>query len=534
MKRSVYLLFGILLSGSPLYAQVTNNTGKIFFTDKRIDPAAQHEFMNSYRLSNKSDLFFVAFLKEPLTGYKHRLSPASTPDSLFKKGNFQFTLFVDGTEIYRSNLLPGAPMVNVQDSGLILNRPLVDNKQGQGSWSESFWNRFLNAGGDSALTDGLHQLKMEIRGYVKNDSLLVGDILAEGKLNLVVARKVRPDISKIQLHKPKPYKGFPLSNESFDTNMLKEIKGLIDSGYFKKINGIVVIKKGKLLIEEYFNGDSRSTLHDTRSVGKSFVSTLTGIAIHDGHIVSEQQELNSFYPNDAAILASEGKRQTTLYELLTMSSGFDGNDEDPRSPGNEENMYPTDDWVRFTLDLPFKPEMKSNWHYFTAGVVLLGDILNRNVAGGLERYADKKLFAPLGIKKYQWQYTPKAVPNTAGGLRLSALDYAKYGQLYKNDGLWEGKQIIPASWVRASFTRQKKIINRTEEYYGYLFWNKTFISNGKAYEAFYCAGNGGNYILVFQDQPLVIVITASAYGQPYAHRQVNELLTKYLLPAVIR
>jgi CubicO group peptidase (beta-lactamase class C family) len=116
---------------------------------------------------------------------------------------------------------------------------------------------------------------------------------------------------------------------------------------------------------------------------------------------------------------------------------------------------------------------------------------------------------------------------------MNALDFAKYGQLYKNDGLWKKKEIISKEWIAKTFTKHKQISGRNGEYYGYLFWNKSFQVGNKLVEAFYCAGNGGNYILVFKDEPLVIVITASAYGQPYAHPQVDKMLSDYILPAVI-
>jgi CubicO group peptidase (beta-lactamase class C family) len=114
------------------------------------------------------------------------------------------------------------------------------------------------------------------------------------------------------------------------------------------------------------------------------------------------------------------------------------------------------------------------------------------------------------------------------------LDFAKYGQLYKNEGTWNGKQLIPKAWIHKTFTKQQQIGGRNNEFYGYLFWNKSFQVKNKGYEAFYCAGNGGNYIIVFKDQPLVIVVTATAYGQFYAHSQVNKMITDYILPAVIK
>ena len=116
---------------------------------------------------------------------------------------------------------------------------------------------------------------------------------------------------------------------------------------------------------------------------------------------------------------------------------------------------------------------------------------------------------------------------------MSALDFAKYGQLYQNSGNWHGKQILPRSWVEKSFTKQIKLGSDGNEFYGYLFWNITFNIKGKQYEAFYATGNGGNKIYIFKDQPLVIVITATAYNKWHMHRQASSMMERYILPAVI-
>lgn len=511
------------------------NTGKIFFREKRIsiETLTKEDFLTSYTLTNKSNLFFVAYFDNSLTNYKHQLVPHISSDSLFKTGNYQFTLYVDRKKIYQSNLLPGAPPAKEQDKGTYLNRPLIDNISGQGTWSESFWNRFMNNGGDAILTDGSHVLRMEIRPYVKTDSLKIGNLIASGELPIQVERHPKIDITRIELNTITPYDGISVSKEPFDREKIKQLKGAIDEGIFKKVNSVIVLKNGKLLVEEYFNGESRNSLHDPRSVGKSFTSTLLGIAISNGYIKSDTQKLSDFYNLDQFKYYSPSKGNTSLKDLLTMSSGFDGNDEDYTSPGNEEYMYPSPNWVKFTLDLPFQESLKEQWHYFTAGVVLLGDILNKSVPNGLEKYAHEKLFYPLGIIHYKWQYTPQNVPNTAGGIQMNALDFAKFGQLYKNEGIWTKKQILPKGWIEKSFSKQEQITGRDNEYYGYLFWNKTFKANNKMYEAYYCAGNGGNYILVFKNEPIVIVITASAYGQPYAHTQVTAMLSNYILPAIV-
>lgn len=512
-----------------------HNTGRIFFTNTLIPNTAitKESLIDSCALTNKSNLFFIAFMDNSLTNYLHQLLPGISADSLTKIGNYQFSLLVDNQTVYTSNLYPGAPYPKIQDTATIINRPFIDNEHGTGSWSESFWNRFLRNGGDSALTDGIHLLRMEIRPYIKTDSILTGKLIATGELKLNVFRNPVIDITGTKLSKVKSYDGFAVSTEHFDKNKIKELKEKIDLGIFKKVSSIIVIKNGKLLMEEYFNGENRNSLHDPRSVGKSFASTLTGMAIKDGYLQSEKQPLRDFYNIQTFNNYSREKENITIKDLLTMSSGLDGDDEDEHSAGNEENMYPTANWVKFALDLPFNSSRpKGQWHYFTAGVILLGDLLNKKVPGGLETYAKEKLFKPLNISNYQWEYTPQHVPNTAGGIRMNALDFAKYGQLYKNGGRWNGKQLIPKKWVAATLTRQKQIPGRDQEYYGYLFWNRAFKVNNQLQEAFYCAGNGGNYILIFKNLPLVIVITTTAYGQPYAHPQSIKILTDYILPAV--
>lgn len=516
-----------------LYSQ---NIGKIVFLSafKNSHQIKENDVLKKYTLTHKSDLSFVAFLDKPATDYKAELSPNLPKDSLFRKGNYQFTLWIDNKEVYRSNLLPGAPYQKVQDTALILNRPLINNTNGQGTWSESFWNRFIANGGDHALQDGKHKLRLEIRAYVNiNNEIKVSPLLAKGELDLNVLQHPKIDISHIKLNKPMSYEGFQISSKKFNENKIKELKGSIDAGIFKKINSIVVINHGKLQIEEYFNGEDRNTLHDPRSVGKSFASTLMGIAIGDHFIKDENQELSTFY-NLQSYQHPQGKDHATIKELLTMSSGFDGDDGNEDSPGNEENMYPTTNWVDFTMNLPYDPIFKNKWHYFTAGTIVVGDIVNKSVPSGLEKFAEEKLFHPLGIKNYKWQYTPQNIPNTAGSIRMNALDFAKYGQLYKSNGIWNNKQIIPQNWVEKTLTRQVQIPDRKDEYYSYFFWNKTFnVNKNIKAEAFYCAGNGGNYILIFKDQPLVIVITASAYNQSYAHPQVAKMLEDFILPAVL-
>ena len=511
------------------------NQGKVTFmgVSVPIEKYTEADFLSAFEISDTCDFNIRVFLKRSLTNELHTLTPMLTADELTTNGNYSFTFYVDGVKIYTENLNPGAGSRESKNTATVFRVPLISSS-GEDSWGRFLWQRFWYSGGEDALSEGSHKLRIEIRPYVKYADVITGSIIAEGEIDITIKR---PPVTaeQIEIQPIAPAVGWKISNESFNKELIRELNRKIYQNSFKQITGIVVVKNGKLLLEEYFNSSGRDSLHDTRSVGKSFASAIMGIAISDGYIKDENQTIGTFYDLSTYANFSLAKNKVTLKSLLTMSSGFLGSDMDQSSPGNEENMYPTPDWVKFTLDLPIDSSkiMGKSWDYFTAGVVVLGDILNRTVPGGLEKYATKKLFKPLGITKYRWEYTPQGVANTAGGLRMRCLDYARFGQLYKDGGMYNGKQIIPADWVKKSLSPLLQIPGSETDYYGYLFWNSVFNVNGKKYEAAYSSGNGGNKIFIFKDVPLVVVITSTAYGMPYAHRQVNKIMEEYILPAVL-
>jgi CubicO group peptidase (beta-lactamase class C family) len=352
-------------------------------------------------------------------------------------------------------------------------------------------------------------------------------ILIAVSMLFMLACKTPKSLTNNDLH------GWTLSKDGYDKTRMDALKKKIQDSTFKHINSIVVIKNGKLLLEEYFNGANRDQTHDTRSVTKTIAATMLGIAIEEGHIKNSDQTLGDFYDLKQYANYDTLKSQIKLQDLLTMSSNFDGDDSDEASLGHEENMYPTKNWVEFTLNLPLTKKRKSGaeWHYFTAGVVVLGDILHQKVPNGLEKYTAEKLFGPLSINTFSWQFTPQKVVNTAGGLQLTPLDLAKLGQLYRNNGVWHDRQIVPKSWIKSSLSRQKEIPFDGMGY-GYLLWNRALKSNEKTYNTFNFLGNGGNRIVIMPEEAFTIVITASAYNTDYGHKQVDKILTDYVLPAI--
>jgi CubicO group peptidase (beta-lactamase class C family) len=510
--------------------------GKIIFSTKAKVPdlSKPAELIKTLSLNSTKNLYFHAVLEKPLASYLQELTPELSAEEASKQGNYQFTFAVDGRIVYTENLNVNAGLASDKTTKKVLTKPFF-SEANEDSWGRFLWMRFMHVAGEASLTEGLHQLKMQIRPYVQTSELKVGKVIAQGVIAVDVVKPVAT-AQQIAIQPIAATEDWLLSKERYRQDLIRAMNQKIAQKDFKDISAVVVIKNNALLLEEYFNGSDRSSLHDPRSVGKSFASTLLGIAIGEGFIQNKEQTLNEFYPLASYQNYSAQKARVTLQDLLTMSSGFEGDDANSASLGNEENMYPTDDWVKFTLDLPMRSPQSATkqWSYFTAGVVLLGDILQKTVPQGLEKYADTKLFAPLGIHEYQWQYTPQHVANTAGGLRLRALDFAKYGQLYKNGGKWRNTQIIPKDWVEASLSKQ---IARTADgdggFYGYLFWHDNIQVGAQSFEVAYATGNGGNKIYIFKDIPLVVVITATAYNKAYAHPQAAQMLGDYILPAIL-
>ena len=534
MKSSFFFTLLVLL----VLSCKTNTTQKektenLFFS--KIDVSKTKPTIENYTKKfklNKDEFLNIHFsLEKPLIQSLKLLDSSLTSNELLEKGNFQFTFLVDGKIIYVENLNKGAGLKKSKTEQLNHTIRLVAPKQ-LDYWGWFMWLKFMKlGGGQDALSEGNHLLTIEVRPYLKQNTIKTGDLLAKGSISIEVA-EIPIDKNLIVLQKIQPNSGWEISKDRFDINKIEALNRKIAENRFANINGIIVVKDNKLLIEEYFNNETRDSLHDPRSVGKSIASTMLGIAIQENYIKNEHTFLKDYYNLKSFKNYSPKKDSVTLKSLLTMSSGFDGDDSDSSSLGNEENMYPTSDWVKFTLDLPMRKNaiIGEDFAYFTAGVVVLGDIIHKSVPEGLVSYADKKLFAPLGINNYKWEYTPQGVGNTAGGIRLRALDFAKYGQLYKNKGLWNGKQILTKQWVEKSLGKQ---IKQPNGFYGYLFWNKTYELNGKKYEVSYCSGNGGNKIFIFKDIPFVIVITSSAYNAPDAHVNVDRMMLKYILPAIL-
>jgi CubicO group peptidase (beta-lactamase class C family) len=317
-----------------------------------------------------------------------------------------------------------------------------------------------------------------------------------------------------------------LDNTGLDKALLTEMMQKIVDGTYPNVHSVLIIKDGKLVFEEYFYDYNKARLHELRSATKSFVSALTGIAIDKGLIKSKTETVLSFFPDYMFKNLTDDKKQITIENLLTNQSGLDCDVSNPKSEGNETTMNYSDDWIQFTLDLPMVDVPGGRGMYCSGNPITMGKIIERATKMPLPEFAKQTLFKDLGITNFKWNFKPdKSSAETFCQVYLNSRDMAKFGLLYLNKGIWNGKQVVSKEWVQESLTKHSVVQGVN---YGYLWWLKYLNVDGVRYNGKAAQGNGGQKIYIWEEQNMVTVITGGNYN---SQSPSDELIQKYILPA---
>jgi CubicO group peptidase (beta-lactamase class C family) len=320
----------------------------------------------------------------------------------------------------------------------------------------------------------------------------------------------------------------------FDAGRLDAlISGLMAGG--SNIHCVLVERHGRLVVERYQNGKDRtnyslfahprafgpSDRQDVRSVGKSVINLLLGIARGQGRLGSLATPVVDFFP-EYPELATPARKAITVEHLLAMSSGLKWSQEGGLFD-DEHRLAWTGSPCRFVLSRPVVAVPGTRYQYSSGDNTLLAEILTRVTGMPWEAFARKELFEPLGITDWEWVADPRGRPMSYSGLRMRPRDMAKLGLLVVNHGQWKGRQLIPADWLEASL-RPRMATGVNGLGYGHQWWTGTVDWRGKPLAWGAAFGNGSQRIFVVPALDLCVVVTAGAYGDLRVAGRVNGFL----------
>jgi len=333
-----------------------------------------------------------------------------------------------------------------------------------------------------------------------------------------------------------------LASTSWAQTMQERLNLAIQKNEIEGLHSTVVMLEGERIAEAYFPAkDERwgtaiglvdhgpNTLHDLRSVTKSVVGLLYGIALSEGAVPSLDTPLLDLFPEYADLRDGSAREDITIEDALTMQMGTDWDESLPYTdPRNSEiAMELAEDRYRFVLDRPMVTEPGMIWSYNGGAVSLIAKLISDGTGMQVDAFAQSRLFEPLGIADYDWVQGSDGVPSAASGLRLTARDLATIGVMIAQGGSFDGHQIVPASWLKSSFHPAASIEDNFN--YGFLW----YLTKGPSGDPIIIAvGNGGQRLTIQPDASFVAATFAGNYNEPDAWRTSVRVLVDFAVPEV--
>jgi CubicO group peptidase (beta-lactamase class C family) len=340
----------------------------------------------------------------------------------------------------------------------------------------------------------------------------------------------------------------PPQDSGFAPDLDVRLETALRAGWFPNLHGVVVLRDGELVLERYVSGHDETwglplgrvafdaeTLHDVRSVTKSIVGLLYGVALEYGDVPLPEDDLYASFPEFPDLAADLSRRAITIGHALTMTLGLDWDEDRPYTdPANSEiAMEAAPDRYRFVLERPIVAEPGTHWHYNGGATALLAQLITRGTGCSLPEFAHDLLFSRLGIMASDWARGWDGTPSAASGLRLRPRDLARVGQLVLQHGRWEERAVVPSSWLDAALQERVAIDDGNHWCYGYHWYVGRTLDELPGQRWIGAFGNGGQQLWIVPGLDLVVVCVFGNYNQT-DQRVAPENLMQVILGAVER
>jgi CubicO group peptidase (beta-lactamase class C family) len=315
------------------------------------------------------------------------------------------------------------------------------------------------------------------------------------------------------------------------------------------IHSMAIAYRGKLVLDEYFYGHSRDKPHDTRSASKVLSSVILGTLMKDNVDISPATKVyDVMAPRGPFSNADVRKSRITLGHLLTHSAGLACDDNSGSSPGDEVAVQADKtrpDWAKVTLDLPMAHEPGTRFAYCSMNTNLAGATLGQKTGEWLPALFDRQIARPLQFGPYHWNLMGNDEGYLGGGVWIRTRDFLKIGQTYLGQGVWNGRRIVSAEWIKESFTPHMRISPETTgldpatfgNFYGEghegWAWHDLVVKSGNAvFKGYHSNGNGGQLLVVIPELDLTVMFTGGNYRQPLWLYERDRILGEMIIPAI--
>lgn len=292
-----------------------------------------------------------------------------------------------------------------------------------------------------------------------------------------------------------------------------------------RLHSFLVSHRGTLVIERYFHGRDAGDLANVKSVSKSIISALVGIALDQRHIRSVRDPIGLYFADLLRAREDAAKRQITIEDLLTMRSGLGST-----SSENYGRWVTSRNWVRFALSRPLEDPPGISMEYSTGNSHVLSAILTKVTRKSTWQYAQEVLARPLGFTLARWMQDPQGIYFGGNEMLMTPRQMVRFGELYLNHGQSGSRRVVSAQWVKDSFVPRGKS-DYSDQTYGYGWWMRDLAGE----QAFYAWGFGGQYIFVVPRLQLVVVTTSSteAGEERRSHRRtILDLVEQFVISPV--
>jgi CubicO group peptidase (beta-lactamase class C family) len=340
-----------------------------------------------------------------------------------------------------------------------------------------------------------------------------------------------------------------LGDAGFDSAFRQRLNDAIAAKHVWNVHALLVARHGKLVFERYFEGkdDLRGlplgvvgftpgTLHDLRSVTKSIVGLVYGIALSRGLVPSPDQPLLAQFPEYADLAGEAYRERLTVEHVLTMTLGTEWNEDIPyTSTANSEiAMDHAADPFRFVLERPCVGPPGERWIYNGGATALLGRLIAKATGQSLPQFARAALFDPLGLGQTVWLTTRRGETSAASGLRMTPRDLLRIGQMVLDGGKMEDKAIVPSNWLTTTLTPKVRIDEARQYGYQWYLGRLPYPDATSPQSAAWAgaAGNGGQRLIVLPELDIAIAVTAGNYDTPDQSIPPTALLREVVLASL--